>query len=399
MLKETERIKYPREATVAAAICGILFCFFGVIGNFITMAALVRCPKLRMQATTSFVLSLCFADLLFCSVNLPLTVSRYINEAWALGDVLCKLFPVLFYGNVAASLLSMMGITLNRYVLISCNQFYNKLYSTSSICLQLLFCWGFSFIIMAPPLFGIWGKMGLNPSTFSCTILNDDDGHSPKKIIFLLGFVLPCIAITLSYSCIYWKVRESRKQLKSHQAHLKNLISCINQYEISGRWNETSSGCQSYESDAVQSNERQLVEEKWNRRQAAIKLKISTLIDKRRANRQKEDDRLTKLMLLIFICFVVCFLPLMLMNVFDDDDVKYPVLHVVASILAWASSVINPIIYAVTNRQYRTAYKELFDCIALVGTASTDQDFHLEKKCTYTTYRRNNLNEDNITMV
>lgn len=50
----------------------------------------------------------------------------------------------------------------------------------------------------------------------------------------------------------------------------------------------------------------------------------------------------------------------MLMNVFDDGN-TYPTLHVMASILAWLSSVINPFIYAASNRQYRSAYKKLFD--------------------------------------
>lgn len=63
-------------------------------------------------------------------------------------------------------------------------------------------------------------------------------------------------------------------------------------------------------------------------------------------------------MLTIFLCFLACFLPLMIMNV-ADDSIKFPWLHIIASILAWASSVINPLIYAATNRQYRAAYGNL----------------------------------------
>ena len=63
-------------------------------------------------------------------------------------------------------------------------------------------------------------------------------------------------------------------------------------------------------------------------------------------------------MALIFLCFLCCFLPLTLVNVFDDK-ITYPVFHVLASILAWASSVVNPFIYAASNRQYRAAYKKL----------------------------------------
>ena len=57
-------------------------------------------------------------------------------------------------------------------------------------------------------------------------------------------------------------------------------------------------------------------------------------------------------MLTIFISFLVCFLPLMLVNVVDDD-VAFPAVHIIASVLAWMSATINPFIYAFKNRQYQ----------------------------------------------
>lgn len=92
-------------------------CFFFVSGNLLTIVALLRCPKLRSHATTAFVLSLCLSDLLFCSFNLPLTAARYIYEEWIFGETMCKIFPVLFYGNVAVSVLNMVAITINRYLI------------------------------------------------------------------------------------------------------------------------------------------------------------------------------------------------------------------------------------------------------------------------------------------
>ena len=64
------------------------------------------------------------------------------------------------------------------------------------------------------------------------------------------------------------------------------------------------------------------------------------------------------MMLTIFLSFLVCFLPLMLVNVVDDD-VKFPTIHVVASVLAWMSATINPFIYAFKNRQYKQAFKKV----------------------------------------
>ncbi|CAG9760179.1 unnamed protein product [Ceutorhynchus assimilis] len=296
-------IRYPREATVFAATCAVIFCVFGVIGNLVTIVALVRCPKLKMHATTAFVISLCISDFLFCAVNLPLTAARYIYEKWMFGTLLCKLFPVLFYGNVAGSLLNMVAITINRYVLITLYDYYSKLYSNLSIGLQLLCTWGMAFLIMVPPLLGIWGQLGLDPTTFSCTIL-EKDGKSPKKTIFIFGIGFPCLVIIIAYSCIYWKVRSTKLRLRSHEPITKH----------------------------------------------------------RTSKRERDDHRLTKLMAVIFMCFLFCFLPLMIVNVFDEK-VSYPELHVLASILAWASSVINPFIYAATNKQYRSAYKKLLTIV------------------------------------
>ncbi|KAJ9581013.1 hypothetical protein L9F63_023800, partial [Diploptera punctata] len=269
-------IYYPRSATIFAAVCAVLFSVVGVVGNLITAIALLRCSKLRHHATTAFVISLCMSDLLFCTINLPLTASRYINEAWVLSDTLCQLFPFFFYGNVAASLLSMVAITINRYILISCHNLYDKLYKPWYIGLMLAFAWIFSFSMMVLPLIEVWGRL----------------------------------VIIVSYTCIYWKVRQSRKNLEAHKASAK-VVSPAS--------------------------------------------KTSQFVQKR------DDVRLTRLMLTIFCCFLLCFLPLMLMNVVDDE-IRYPTIHVLASVLAWASSVINPFIYAGSNRQYRGAFRRLLCC-------------------------------------
>ncbi|XP_068244510.1 LOW QUALITY PROTEIN: protein trapped in endoderm-1-like [Palaemon carinicauda] len=305
-------IHYPRAATIFAAVASIIFILVGVSGNLVTIVALSRSPKLRVHATTAFVISLCVSDLLFCTINLPLTASRYIHEAWVLGDTLCSVFPFFFYGNVAASVLNMVAITVNRYILIAHHGIYDRVYRRRYIMIMILVVWIFSFGMMMPPLLGVWGRLGLDPPSFSCTILKKE-GSSPKKFLFLFGFLLPMIAIIGCYSAIYYKVRQSRRNLAAHSAATSPT--------------------------------------------AASKSPTGSSYGAQMA--RKEDMRLTRMMLTIFLCFLVSFLPLMIVNV-ADDDVAVPSLHVLASVLAWASSVVNPFVYAVTNRQYRKAYNSLF---------------------------------------
>lgn len=164
---------------------------------------------------------------------------------------------------------------------------------------------------MMPPLFGVWGTLGLDESTFSCTILKKN-GKSIKKFLFLVGFLLPCVVIITSYSCIYYTVRRQRQKLNAH---------------ITG---------------------------------------ASTKSVALPAAREREDSRLTAMMLTIFICFVLSFLPLCVVNIFDDKQ-RFPTLSIIASILAWASSVINPFIYAASNRTYRIAYYKLFAAMKFWG--------------------------------
>ncbi|XP_023333494.1 protein trapped in endoderm-1 [Eurytemora carolleeae] len=298
--------QFSRPVTVLAAVAACIFTVVGVVGNLFTVVALIKCAKLRTHATTTFVISLAASDLLFSSINLPLTACRYIHEEWLLGDTLCRLYPVLFYGNVGVSLMNMVAITLNRYVLISCPGTYPKIYSRMNILLMVAGVWIFSFGLLLPPLLEIWGTLGLDPPTFSCTVLKDSEGRSPKKFLFLFGFLLPCVAIIVCYSAIFYRVRQSRLNVQKHIG-------------LEGRRNKES---------ALQSSQK------------------------------KEDLRMTKMMLIIFLSFLICFLPLMLVNVIDDE-MAVPTLHVVASVLAWMSSVINPFIYAFKNRQYKQAFKKL----------------------------------------
>ncbi|XP_013779276.1 protein trapped in endoderm-1-like [Limulus polyphemus] len=299
-----EILKYPRGATVFAAVCSIIFIITGLLGNLLTILALCRSVKLR-NATTAFVISLCTADFLFCAINLPLTASRYIHQAWTLGETMCSLFPFFFYGNVGASLLSMTLITINRFILINHYNLYDKIYKKRYVALMIALSWMFSFSMLMPTLARSWGEFGLDSKTFSCTILRRDGG-SPKKFLFILGFLVPCIVIIVSYSCIFYKVRQSRQNIEAHSPMSPTASSTL-----------------------------------------------------KRQNSQRNDEiRLTRMMLIIFCSFILCFLPLMIVNVFDSR-VRYPTIHVLASVLAWMSSCINPFIYAMMNRHYRQAYYRL----------------------------------------
>lgn len=92
--------------------------FFKSAGNLITIIALLKCTKLRKQATTMFIINLTASDLIYSAVYLPLMSAKFYNGAWVLGDTLCRLFPVIIYGNAMLSYMSIVTISINRLVRI-----------------------------------------------------------------------------------------------------------------------------------------------------------------------------------------------------------------------------------------------------------------------------------------
>lgn len=83
--------------------------------------------------------------------------------------------------------------------------------------------------------------------------------------------------------------------------------------------------------------------------------------DAREAKAKRNEWRITKMVLAIFLSFVLCYLPITIAKI-ADKDVLYPTLHIIGYILLYLSSCINPIIYVIMNKQYRQAYKTVILC-------------------------------------
>ncbi|CAL4066243.1 unnamed protein product, partial [Meganyctiphanes norvegica] len=73
-----------------------------------------------------------------------------------------------------------------------------------------------------------------------------------------------------------------------------------------------------------------------------------------------KDRRLLKMILVIFISYLACYLPITLVKTFSKDD--NPILNILANILIYMTTCINPIIYVVMSSEYRQAYISLLTC-------------------------------------
>uniref|UniRef100_A0A182WS70 G-protein coupled receptors family 1 profile domain-containing protein n=1 Tax=Anopheles quadriannulatus TaxID=34691 RepID=A0A182WS70_ANOQN len=72
-----------------------------------------------------------------------------------------------------------------------------------------------------------------------------------------------------------------------------------------------------------------------------------------------KDKKLLQMILVIFLAFLVCYLPITVVKLFRPS---VQVLNVVSYLLIYLTTCINPIIYVVMSREYRQAYSDLVLC-------------------------------------
>lgn len=379
---EDEINRFSRPLLTFAAIITIIIMIVGIFGNLLTILALLKCPKVRNVAA-AFIISLCIADCLFCAVVLPFSAFRFIQGTWTHGDFLCKLIPFIQYGNIGVSLLCIAMITINRYIMIAHHNAYAKIYKQHWIGGMIAFCWLFAYGMQLPTLFGIWGVFGYDPKLGTCSIMNDENGKSSKTSLFMIAFVIPCIIIIGCYTKIFWVVHMSEVRLRQHANKQNSIPNNLREMpSITG-----TNGTQSNRMPSPISSSSFSTTSGAEIAKTGISEKIIRVKDQRDVKAKRNEWRITKMVLVIFLSFVVCYLPITVVKI-ADKDVYSPGFHILGYIMLYLSSCINPIIYVIMNKQYRKAYKTVLMCqpsrlLPFTNVGSSNGEKWKDIKCSY----------------
>ncbi|KAH8294446.1 hypothetical protein KR018_005694, partial [Drosophila ironensis] len=358
---------FSHPLMIFAAVMTFLIMVVGIFGNLLTVVALLKCPKVRNVAA-AFIISLCVADLLFCALVLPFQGLRFVQGTWRHGKVLCRLIPFIQYGNIGVSLLCIAMITINRYVMITHHGFYARIYKRHWIGVMIAACWVFSYGMQLPTLLGSWGRFDYDSRLQTCSIMSDRHGHSSKTTLFIIAFVIPCLVIIACYAKIFWVVHKSEQRLKQHASKQNSIPNNLRPPPSGTSAGTTSSGgggdCQPenrVSSDSSSSFCMEKPETVPSRSGSGQKQQPTRVKDQREVRAKRNEWRITKMVLAIFLSFVVCYLPITIVKV-ADKNVEHPTLHICSYILLYLSACINPIIYVIMNKQYRKAYKTVVFC-------------------------------------
>lgn len=98
----------------AAVIYGLTF-FFGVLGNSLVISALL-CDQKSRSVTSSFLVSLSVADLIFLVICVPYEIVAKQSTGWVTGTAMCKLGGFVEMLSAAASVLNLTAVSIERSV-------------------------------------------------------------------------------------------------------------------------------------------------------------------------------------------------------------------------------------------------------------------------------------------
>ncbi|XP_055619104.1 5-hydroxytryptamine receptor 1-like [Toxorhynchites rutilus septentrionalis] len=308
----------------------LLVVIFGtIVGNILVCVAVCLVRKLRRPCNYLLV-SLAVSDLCVACLVMPPALMYEVLGEWNFGRVFCDIWVSFDVLSCTASILNLCAISVDRYWAITKPLEYGVKRTPRRMMLCVALVWLAAACISLPPLLILGNKHTIGEGSDQrpfCAVC-EDVGY---QIYATLGsFYIPLAVMLFVYYQIFRAARRIVKDEKRAQTRLENSLAVDkNQAMLKPP-------------EPVVNNSTGSPHQKKLRFQLAKERKASTTLG------------------IIMSAFTICWLPffiLALVRPLMDDD--YPTLSSFFLWLGYANSLLNPIIYATLNRDFRKPFQEI----------------------------------------
>lgn len=272
----------------------------GVFGNMLVCMVVVRRPKMR-TVINLFICNLAMSDLLLCIIGVPLTLFGFLKENWVLGLGMCRISTMTTACMVFVSSLTLTTIAVDRFCLVV-YPFMKPLDKTKCF-ITVIVIWVVSIVFSLP--------LGLQSYVLDFRFMNDgikcmefwENIENRKRYaiaLFMIQFCYPLVLVSIAHASI------------------------------------------------------------------AIKLARTTKPGNRRAEtdhrENKKRQRMNKMLSSVVFIFAVCWTPLntyTLLYEYGFAPKRPDLCFILTYYLAVGSAVINPILYAWLNDNFRKEFQKM----------------------------------------
>ncbi|XP_066932154.1 cholecystokinin receptor type A-like [Clytia hemisphaerica] len=372
-----------------------LIILLSLLGNTAVILCVYKVPSMR-SFTNILVCNAAFADLLITLVpNVHEVIDIvYYQGDWVLGGFMCSFLYMCIYLSVAATVLTLVFITIDRY--FSVTMPYKKFMKLSDLPKVVGVIWSAAFCFSSPTVF--IQKVIPFDGRMICIERWDspfDVKESPKHYTIILFMFLYALPLTLM-GLMYWAI--ARKLSKQYRALTKrlneqgvettsvrestprrdgyspvtsenrnkvladNLNRSIREDELKDQKNDNSSinGSRKskHRSISIHKSTKRLKSQKTNSRQPSqSQRKLNT-----------RNTRIIKMLFAVVLTFALCFLPVYVVQFFAFFHPYFircqyympRVAYFMGYLFQYANSAINPFLYFGFSQSYRKAFKKTF---------------------------------------
>ncbi|TMW46231.1 hypothetical protein DOY81_008689 [Sarcophaga bullata] len=354
--QERDDVIHNRMVQVFFCILYVTVFILGVFGNVLVCFVVLR-NKAMQTVTNIFITNLALSDILLCILAVPFTPIYTFMGRWAFGHTLCHLVPFAQGCSIYISTLTLTSIAIDRYFVII-YPFHPRMKLTTCIFI-IVSIWVISVLATLP--YGLYVRVfseeiPLANQTMDGTYVMLSSNYTstvnvsyPSDLMQINNHTsnpnLMATEIPRTVNCYCeenWPSERYRKVFGSVTTILQFVLPFI-----------IISICYIWISVKLNARARAKPGSKSSRKEEADR------------DRKKRTNRM-------LICMVAVFglswLPINMVNIFDDFYVKsnewpfYTLLFFVAHSIAMSSTCYNPFLYAWLNENFRKEFKHVLPC-------------------------------------
>lgn len=277
----------------------------GLIGNGLVVLVVAANPNMR-STTNLLIINLAAADLLFVVFCVPFTATDYILPEWPFGEIWCKFVQYMIVVTAHASAYTLVLMSLDRFLAVVHPITSMSLRTERNAVIAIAVTW-FIILTTATPVaisHGIlfYPNKGI---TYTACLFLRNEGYN--LIAFHVSFFLSSYVVPLT------------------------LISMLYIGMLARLWKSGAPGG-----------------------------RVS-------AESRRGKKRVTRMVVVVVFAFALCWCPIQVILVLKSFEV-YEVTHgsiitqIVAHVLAYTNSCINPILYAFLSENFRKAFRKVVWC-------------------------------------
>ncbi|XP_014675809.1 PREDICTED: melatonin receptor type 1B-B-like [Priapulus caudatus] len=287
----------PFGQMVAYIVIQIFSSSIGVVGNILVLGAVLMYKPLRTSGNI-FIAALAIADLCVTGFITPMDIVGFLKpEMLTRSMILCTFTGSACVNVCNASLFMLMIISVSRMFAVCYPNVYGRVF-TSRNCVAIVIVNWFSVLFINMPAFFYDNNFWFEPRSQAC-LWNFYTKPLHRHLWAVLCVIVPVIMTAICYMKVFLHVYKSKQRVAA--------------------------------AGAVQP-----------------KTRTSTA-----------STELARTLCTIFVVFVITWTP-MVIDLFFDPDYDWPAqFFLFAMFMAHVNSCANPIVYGVTNRQFRAGFRHV----------------------------------------